>query len=174
MEYPFQLIDVFYSKPFLGNPVAVVFVEGLPTELMQQITRWLNLSETVFVLPPTSAEADYKARIFTLDREMPFAGHPTLGACCAWLHNGGVPRHPERIVLECGIGLVQVRNGDNYLAGSVLNLAHFPLSQGSPGPQAHMACCTCSRLNGSMFKYRLADRWSKGFPVSMGNRLIGC
>lgn len=114
---PFQLIDVFGAESFQGNPVAVVFAPGAPAELMQQIARWLNLSETVFVMPPTCAEADYRVRIFTLDRELPFAGHPTLGACRAWLRNGGVPRTPGRIVQECGIGLVPVREtGGHRLA----------------------------------------------------------
>ncbi len=116
MKYPFQLVDVFHSEPFLGNPVAVVFAEGLTTEHMQRITRWLNLSETVFVLPPTSREADYQVRIFTLDREMPFAGHPTLGACRAWLSNGGVPRNEGVVVQECGIGLVPIRDVEGRLA----------------------------------------------------------
>ncbi len=104
------MIDVFADRPFAGNPLAVVMdAEGLSSEQMQQLTRWLNLSETAFVLPATTPEADYKVRIFTLARELPFAGHPTLGSCHAWLQAGGEPRAPGVVVQECGSGLVQVR-----------------------------------------------------------------
>ena len=81
MNRRFQLVDVFHDQPFSGNPLAVVFdADDLSTEEMQRITRWLNFSETAFLLAPTTHEADYRVRIFTLDREMPFAGHPTLGS----------------------------------------------------------------------------------------------
>ncbi len=90
MSRPFQLVDVFGSDPLTGNPLAVIAdAEGLSTEEMQAITRWLNLSETAFLLPPTEAGADYHVRIFTHARELPFAGHPTLGTCHAWLDAGG-------------------------------------------------------------------------------------
>jgi PhzF family phenazine biosynthesis protein len=96
----------------MGNPVGVVLGgEHLSTDMMQSFARWTNLSETTFVLPPTTATADYKVRIFTQSRELPFAGHPTLGSCSAWLHNGGMPRDSERIVQECGLGLVTLRRG---------------------------------------------------------------
>jgi len=112
-----QLVDVFHSEPLSGNPLAVVFdPEGLTTEDMLQITRWFNLSETTFVLPPTTTEADYRVRIFTLDREMPFAGHPTLGTCHAWLGAGGKPRNGDRIVQECGAGLIPIRRDGDRLA----------------------------------------------------------
>jgi PhzF family phenazine biosynthesis protein len=112
----FSLVDVFGVEDFSGNPVAVVHdAGGLSTDQMQRITRWLNLSETTFLLPPTDAGADYRVRIFTLDREMPFAGHPTLGTCHAWLEAGGKPRDAARIVQECGAGLVPVRrDGDRF------------------------------------------------------------
>lgn len=118
MNRRFQLVDVFHGQqPFSGNPLAVVLdAEGLTTEEMQRITRWLNLSETVFLLPPTSSRADYRVRIFTLEREMPFAGHPTLGSCHAWLTSGGRPRHDTEIVQECGIGLVPIHRNDTGLA----------------------------------------------------------
>ncbi len=110
MRRRFKMIDVFADRPFAGNPLAVVMdAEGLSSEQMQQLTRWLNLSETAFVLPATTPEADYKVRIFTLARELPFAGHPTLGSCHAWLQAGGEPRAPGVVVQECGSGLVQVR-----------------------------------------------------------------
>lgn len=116
MNRRFQLVDVFCEQPFSGNPLAVVLdAAGLETAEMQQIARWLNFSETAFLLPPTISEADYRVRIFTLDREMPFAGHPTLGSCHAWLALGGKP-HAEAIVQECGVGLVPIRRSVETLA----------------------------------------------------------
>lgn len=113
----FRLVDVFGVDDFSGNPVAVVHdADGLSTEAMQRITRWLNLSESTFLLPPTDARADYRVRIFTLERELPFAGHPTLGTCHAWLEAGGRPRDPARIVQQCGAGLVPIRNDGGTLA----------------------------------------------------------
>lgn len=105
----FKQVDVFASAPFLGNPLAAV-VDGtdLPAELMQRFVRWTNLSETVFLLPPSSPDADYAVRIFTPFQELPFAGHPTLGAARAWLDSGGTPRARGRIVQECGAGLVPI------------------------------------------------------------------
>ncbi len=117
MTKSFKLVDVFGTAPFTGNPLAVVAdAEGLSTDDMQRITRWLNLSETTFLLPPTETLADYRVRIFTLARELPFAGHPTLGTCHAWLEAGGTPKRAGVIVQECGIGLVEVRHDDNRLA----------------------------------------------------------
>jgi PhzF family phenazine biosynthesis protein len=117
MSRRFQLVDVFHDQPFSGNPLAVVLdADGLSTEEMQEITRWLNLSETAFLLPPTAAGADYRVRIFTLQREMPFAGHPTLGSCHAWLVAGGTPRSEDEIVQECGAGLVRIRRREGLLA----------------------------------------------------------
>lgn len=117
MQRSFKLIDVFHTQSLTGNPLAVIFdAEGLSTEEMQQITRWLNFSETTFLLPPISRDADYRVRIFTLDREMPFAGHPTLGTCHAWLEAGGKPRNSSRIVQECGAGLIPIRRDDDRLA----------------------------------------------------------
>lgn len=113
----FQQVDVFGTGPCTGNPVAVVLdAEDLSTDQMQRFTRWMNLSETTFVLPPTSAEADYRVRIFTLAHELDFAGHPTLGTCHAWLAAGGQPRDPDRIVQECGAGLIPIRRSDAGLA----------------------------------------------------------
>ena len=106
----FAQVDVFTSGPFSGNPVAVVLdAEGLETEEMQRFAHWTNLSETTFVLP--SSSADYRVRIFTPVAELPFAGHPTLGTCHAWLEAGGVARGDE-IVQECGAGLVPIRRTD--------------------------------------------------------------
>lgn len=98
--------------PVSGNPLAVVIdSEGLETEEMEAITRWLNLSKTVFLLPPSTVEADYRVRIFTLAGELPFAGHPTLGSCHVWLSSGGSPQRPDTVVQECGIGLIPIRCG---------------------------------------------------------------
>ena len=117
MPRRFQQIDVFGAGPFSGNPLAVVLdAEGLSAEEMQRFTRWTNLSEATFLLPPTTSEADYRVRIFTLAHELPFAGHPTLGSCHAWLTAGGEPRRPDLIVQECGAGLVPVRRGEKGLA----------------------------------------------------------
>jgi PhzF family phenazine biosynthesis protein len=117
MRRRFQQVDVFSPVPFSGNPLAVVLdAEDLSTEEMRQFSRWTNLSETTFILPPTTPEADYRVRIFSLAQELPFAGHPTLGSCHAWLTAGGVPREAGRIVQECGAGLVPIRRGEHGLA----------------------------------------------------------
>ena len=107
---PFQQIDVFTATPGYGNPVAVVLDgTGLDDAAMQHFARWTNLSETTFVLPPTDAQADYALRIFTPGGELPFAGHPTLGSCFAWLAAGGQPKSPDQIVQQCAKGLVPIR-----------------------------------------------------------------
>ncbi len=117
MSRPFQLVDVFHDGAFSGNPLAVVFdADDLSTSAMQTWTRWLNLSETAFLLAPTTPQADYRVRIFTLEREMPFAGHPTLGSCSAWLSNGAKPRNDSMIIQECGAGLVPIRRSAERLA----------------------------------------------------------
>lgn len=95
MTLQVHTVDVFGSGPLSGNPVAVVTgAEDLDTETMQRLTRWFNLSETVFLLPASHPEADYAARIFSLAKELPFAGHPTLGVCHVWLETGGQPTPP--------------------------------------------------------------------------------
>jgi PhzF family phenazine biosynthesis protein len=114
---PFTQVDVFTSKPYRGNPVAVVLDGGgLSTGQMQRFAHWTNLSETTFVLPPTTPDADYRVRIFTPVAELPFAGHPTLGTCHAWLGAGGEPRDADAIVQECGAGLVPIRRTPDGLA----------------------------------------------------------
>jgi len=110
-------VDVFTAEPYRGNPVAVVLDgTGLSTADMQRFAHWMNLSETTFVLPPSGAGADYRVRIFTPVAELPFAGHPTLGTCHAWLTTGGTPREAGTIVQECGAGLVTLRATENGLA----------------------------------------------------------
>jgi PhzF family phenazine biosynthesis protein len=117
MVRPIAQVDVFGSGACSGNPVAVVLdAEGLPDEEMQRFARWTNLSETTFVLPPSSPQADYRVRIFTPVLELPFAGHPTLGTCHAWQEGGGEAQDPAEIVQECGAGLVRIRREDDRLA----------------------------------------------------------
>jgi PhzF family phenazine biosynthesis protein len=128
MPRRFSQADVFGSESCSGNPVAVVLEgEGLSTEDMQRFARWTNLSETTFILPRSDPEADYRVRIFTPVLELPFAGHPTLGTCRAWLEGGGEARDPEEIIQECGAGLVRIRDGKDRLA-----FAAPPLTRSGP------------------------------------------
>jgi PhzF family phenazine biosynthesis protein len=110
--HTFRQVDVFGSGPLTGNPVAVVHdADDLDDARMQLFAQWTNLSETTFLLRPTRAEADYRLRIFTPSRELPFAGHPTLGSAHAWLEAGGTPQGGA-VVQECGAGLVTIRRAD--------------------------------------------------------------
>ncbi len=112
MPHPrrFLQLDVFASRLFDGNPLAVVVdAEGLDGEAMQRIARWTNLSETAFLLPPTSAVADYRVRIFTPRQELPFAGHPSVGSAYAAIESGLVPPHKPQLLQECAAGLLPVR-----------------------------------------------------------------
>jgi PhzF family phenazine biosynthesis protein len=117
MPRQFSQVDVFTTTPYRGNPVAVV-LDGtdLTTEEMQRFAHWTNLSETTFVLPPSEPDADYHVRIFTPVAELPFAGHPTLGTCHAWLEAGGTPKREGIIVQQCAVGLIEIRQTDNGLA----------------------------------------------------------
>jgi PhzF family phenazine biosynthesis protein len=129
--FPFQQVDVFTAVPYLGNPLAVVFdATGLSTEAMQRFTNWTNLSEATFLLPPTpearAKGADYRVRIFCPGRELPFAGHPTLGTCHAWLRAGGTPA-ADTILQECAAGLVRIRRD-----GTRLSFAAPPLRRSGP------------------------------------------
>ena len=124
----FRQVDVFTSAPLRGNPVAVVHdADGLDDETMQRFAQWTNLSETTFLLAPTSPEADYRVRIFTPGEELPFAGHPTLGTCHAWLEAGGTAHDPDVVVQECAAGLVRVRRTTEGLP-----LAAPPLVRSGP------------------------------------------
>ncbi len=117
MQRPFAQVDVFTTAPGLGNPLAVVLdAAGLAASEMQRFARWTNLSETSFVVPTDDPDADYAVRIFTPDAELPFAGHPTLGTCHAWLEAGGRPRDPARIVQACPAGLIEIRRQGGGLA----------------------------------------------------------
>ncbi len=114
--FAFQQVDVFSSKPLLGNPLAVVIgADALSDEDMAAFASWTNLSETTFLLEPRSPNADYRVRIFTRQREVPFAGHPTLGSCHVWLAAGGVAKGRE-IVQECGLGLIHIRRAPERLS----------------------------------------------------------
>ncbi|WP_430443245.1 MAG: PhzF family phenazine biosynthesis protein [Pseudomonas piscis] len=112
----FKQVDVFSSTPLKGNPLAVVFsADELSAERMATFANWTNLSETTFILQPRDPRADYRLRIFTTLDELPFAGHPTLGSCHAWLESGGVPKGQE-IIQECAVGLVRIRRQGQQLA----------------------------------------------------------
>ncbi|MFZ4478775.1 MAG: PhzF family phenazine biosynthesis protein [Rhodoferax sp.] len=118
---PFKQVDVFGATPFRGNPLAVVLDgSGLSVEEMQHFANWTKLSETTFLLPPSAAGAaqgaDYRVRIFTPGAELPFAGHPTLGSCHAWLQAGGVPKSVDCVWQECATGLVRIRREGTGLA----------------------------------------------------------
>ena len=127
----FAQVDVFTAVPYLGNPLAVVMDgTGLSTAHMQAFTDWTNLSEATFVRPPTHPQADYAVRIFCPGRELPFAGHPTLGTCHAWLQAGGVPKGRD-VVQECGVGLVSIQR-----QGPRLAFAAPPLRRGGPLDEA--------------------------------------
>ena len=108
--------DVFTPIPTLGNALAVVIDgEGVSEVSMRQFAAWTNLAETTFILPPQDPTADYRLRILTPTREMPFAGHPTLGSCAAWLHCGGKAREPGIVRQECGVGIVEIDISDPQL-----------------------------------------------------------
>jgi PhzF family phenazine biosynthesis protein len=115
--FRFAQVNVFSADPLGGNPLAVVHAaNGLTDAQMAAFARWTNLSETTFLLPPTDPEADYRVRIFTSGGELPFAGHPTLGSCHAWLAAGGKPRTPGRVSQQCGVGIVRIRTDGARLA----------------------------------------------------------
>lgn len=114
---PFAQVDVFSARSYQGNPVAVILDgEGLDEEAMLGVAKWTNLSETTFVLQPTTDAADYRLRIFTPGGELPFAGHPTLGSAHAWIESGGVPRDESLIVQECVAGVVEVARRDGVFS----------------------------------------------------------
>ena len=125
----FDQVDVFTATALRGNALAVVHgADGLDDDRMQAFARWTNLSETTFLLAPTDPRADYRVRIFTPGGELPFAGHPTLGSCHAWLGRGGTPHDAGEIVQQCGVGLVRVRR-----RGSALAFAAPPLARKEVG-----------------------------------------
>jgi PhzF family phenazine biosynthesis protein len=127
---PFKQVDVFGAAPYRGNPLAVV-LDGadLDVAAMQRFACWMNLSETVFLSPPADPAADYRLRIFTPGGELPFAGHPTLGACHAWLEAGGRAKTPGRVVQQCALGLVHIRTD-----ATVPAFEAPPLQRSAPDP----------------------------------------
>ncbi|CAB3771136.1 PhzF family phenazine biosynthesis protein [Paraburkholderia humisilvae] len=140
----FKQVDVFTSVPFKGNPLAVVFdADSLDSEQMQVIARWTNLSETTFLCKPTDPAADYRVRIFTPGRELPFAGHPTLGTAHAWLESGYRPRQAGRLIQQCGVGLVELMASGATAAADAPQPAVWafaaPPARITPLPDTHFA-----------------------------------
>jgi len=158
--HPLLQVDVFSATPYYGNALAVVLgAEDLSDAEMQRFARWTNLAETTFILPPSAAGAaagaDYQVRIFTTAYEMPFAGHPTLGSCHAWLEHGGAPKDPDCIVQECKVGLVRIRRDGPRLAFAAPALQRQALDAsvhaavlGALGLQAHQVKASQKLVNG--------------------------
>ena len=160
---PFKQVDVFTATPYFGNPLAVVLDgSGLDDAAMQRFARWTNLSETTFLLPPADPAADYRLRIFTPGGELPFAGHPTLGSCHAWLQAGGQPKDPHFVVQECKLGLVKIRREPE---SSRLAFAAPPLQQSVPEPVWLANVLTALGLNASQV---LAAQMLDNGPVWLG------
>ncbi len=160
MDRPFKQVDVFTDTPYLGNPLAVVLDgTGLSEADMQAFARWTNLSETTFLLPATQPEADYRVRIFTPGGELPFAGHPTLGSCHAWLEAGGKPK-TGFITQECQVGLVKIQSSGNALA-----FAAPPLKRSAPSAAqlAHVAGAL-----GLQSQQIVVAQWLDNGPVWLG------
>lgn len=149
MQHRYTEVDVFTDRALKGNALAVVFdADGLTDEQMAAFARWTNLSETTFLLEPTTPGADYRVRIFTPGGELPFAGHPTLGSCHAWLAAGGRPRHEGLVVQQCEVGLVKIRRDGERLA-----FAAPPLRRSGPADDA-----TCEQIARSLQVPRSALR----------------
>jgi PhzF family phenazine biosynthesis protein len=164
-QRPFKQVDVFTALAYRGNPLAVVLDgTGLSTEEMQQFARWTNLSETTFLLPPTpeaAAEgADYQVRIFTTTYEMPFAGHPTLGSCHAWLEHGGAPKKPGLVVQECKVGLIQINQ-----AGGRPAFAAPPLRRNDATPEL---LATLASAVGLPLQHVVASQQLDNGPIFFG------
>ena len=168
---PYAQVDVFTATPYFGNPLAVVLDgSGLADAQMQRFAQWTNLSETTFLLPPTpeaaAQGADYRVRIFTPGGELPFAGHPTLGSCHAWLQSGGTPRAradaegSQTIVQECAVGLVAIRR-----EGARLAFAAPPLVRSVPNETELAAVAAALGLERT--RIRAAQRLNNG-PVWLG------
>ena len=166
--HTFTQLDVFTDTPLKGNALAVVHdAAGLSDEQMREFARWTNLSETTFLLPPTDAAADYRVRIFTTARELPFAGHPTLGSCHAWLAAGGHPKGGDEVVQQCGVGLVRVRRDAQRLA-----FAAPPLVRSGAVDEATLAhIARALRIPAAAFR---ASQWVDNGPgwvaVMLGSR----
>ncbi|MFQ5556176.1 MAG: PhzF family phenazine biosynthesis protein [Acidimicrobiales bacterium] len=164
---PFKQVDVFTAVAYQGNPLAVV-LDGsdLSHGEMQRFARWTNLSETTFLLAPTDPAADYRVRIFTPDSELPFAGHPTIGSCHAWLELGGTPADESTIVQQCGAGLVTLRRDAGRLA-----FAAPPLIRSGSVDEADVTrVCRLLRIDRSAV---LDAQWAHNGPAWIAVRLAG-
>jgi len=162
----FSQVDVFTADPYRGNPLAVVLDgDGLSDDEMQRFANWTNLSETTFIVSPTDPAADYRVRIFTTEVELPFAGHPTLGTCHAWLEAGGVPRRDGLIVQECGIGLVTVRHAER------LAFAAPPLLRSGPVADSDLldTCAVLGIEPGAVVAAAWADNGPGWIAVDLGD-----
>ncbi len=160
-RFRFTQVDVFTDRALLGNPLAVVHdADGLSDAQMAAFARWTNLSETTFLLPPTDLAADYRLRIFTPGGELPFAGHPTLGSCHAWLGAGGEPKVRRQVVQQCAVGLVRIR-----LQGEQAAFAAPPLRR-EPVDAATLAA-VLSALGLSAERVR-ATQWLDNGPRWLG------
>ncbi|HEY8907720.1 MAG TPA: PhzF family phenazine biosynthesis protein [Rhodoferax sp.] len=162
---PFKQVDVFTDTAYLGNPLAVVLdADGLDSEDMQHFARWTNLSETTFLLPPTESGqaqgADYRVRIFTPGGELPFAGHPTLGSCHAWLQAGGTPKSQTHIAQECAKGLITIRQ-----EGSRLAFAAPSMRRSTPEPELVAAAAAALGLDPGVI---IASQSLDNGPVWLG------
>ena len=162
----FKQVDVFTSVPYRGNPVAVVMdATGIEDDQLQRFANWTNLSETTFLLPPTDPAADYRVRIFTPDVELPFAGHPTIGTCHAWLEAGGQPKTPGVVIQECAAGLITLRHD----AAGRLAFAAPPLTRGGPVDEADLDA-TCEILQ--IDRTEIVDaQWADNGPGWLAVRL---
>jgi PhzF family phenazine biosynthesis protein len=159
--FPYTQVDVFTERPLRGNPVGVVHrADALSESQMQDLARWTNLSETTFLLQPTSREADYLVRIFTPGGELPFAGHPTLGSCHAWLAHGGAPKRAGRVMQECGVGLVPIR-----LDGKRAAFAAPPLRTEPVEPELLVRVCAALGLKPASIR---ASLWLDNGPKWLG------
>ena len=157
----FHQLDVFTAVPLLGNPLAVVHgADGLSEAQMAAFARWTNLSETTFLMAPKAATADYRVRIFTPGGELPFAGHPTLGSCHAWLAAGAQPQQAGEVIQECGVGLVRVRRD-----GTRLQFAAPPCKRESLAPG--MLQQVCAAL-GMAAHHVQASSWLDNGPRWLG------
>lgn len=158
MKRRFQLVDVFGDRPFSGNPLAVVSdADDLDGERMQQIARWINLSETTFLCSPSGRNADYRVRIFTPARELPFAGHPTLGTCHAWLTAQSSLPGASGVTQECGAGLIRIRRIDSNLA-----FAAPPLIRSGPVDESKLE--EIARILGIQRTQMVDAQWADNGP----------
>ena len=146
--------DVFTSYPTKGNALAVIIdCDGLDDKALHNFARWTNLAETTFLFPPKHPDADYRVRILTPTREMPFAGHPTLGSCAAWLHSGGKPKTPGVVRQECAVGIVDID-----ISGNVPAFISPPTNVAPMAPEEFAAITTQLNIDPShVVRYAVLD-----------------